>query len=381
MDSEIKENKGLLRRVAAALAALLCAVALLLGGVLSVGDGGRPLPTDPPSHSDGTVTLGNIVDISDPIYTYEEMTEDLQELAETYPSLLRIGTMGKSADGRELLYCDLGAESPTKRVLITAGIHGREYLTPQLAMRLTEYWLAYYYAEDGDGVSFANLMEGCAFRIVPMVNPDGITLSQQGIDGIRSETLRESIREIYENDCNAYPSYRDYGSLDEYLKYWKANANGVDLNRNFAIEYWEEMRTNIPAPSAQKYKGDAPCSEPETKALSEMLDGLDGLVCALAFHSQGEIIYWDCGQSGALRAENAALVDAMAAATGYEPYDTFNHPDATLEDYCALELGIPSMNLETGLGKCPLPIEQLPTILEQNLTVFRILAEYAYAKE
>ena len=199
---------------------------------------------------------GTVVDTSRAEYGYEEMKEDLLVLETAYPDLVRVATAGKTRDGREIYYADLGSPDAKKQIFISAGIHGREYLTPMVLMKMTEYYLVNYHVEDDRGVAYADLSGDVLIRVVPMVNPDGIMISQQGIGALRSEALKETVQQSYASDCAKYESYRPYGSIEEYLKHWKSNASGVDLNRNFPIAYWEEMRTGIGQPSSQAYKGE-----------------------------------------------------------------------------------------------------------------------------
>lgn len=316
-------------------------------------------------------TLGDIVDTSKAEYTYEELESDLFELQSKYPNLLRVASAGKSLDGREIYYADLGDPEAERSVMINAGIHGREYLTPLLLMKQLEYHLENYEKRDQTRKSFAEVFSGVLIRIVPMINPDGITISQSGLSGIRSFVLKEKIESIYLSDRSKYESYKKYADIDEYLKYWKANARGVDLNRNFGIDYWSDMKTGIPQPSSQKYKGESPNSEPETQALIALTQSMKGLCASVSIHSQGEIIYWDCGQQGEVREATYKLCRAISEINGYEPFLTFETPDATYNDWCALELGVPSVNIETGVDKCPLPIGQFDTIWNQNLELWK----------
>lgn len=371
-----RNTGGIIRRIAAGVLALLTVAAVLFAGRLPIGREEKPLAQTPSRSRD--FLYGDIVNTADSSYTYEDMRADLFLLEQTYPMLFRVSTAGTSADGREILYGDLGNKNANRQILITAGIHGREYLTPLLVMKMTEYYLVNYYAEEEGGTAFADDMKNCLIRVVPMVNPDGVMLAQGGLEEIRSETLRQTICDIYAADCAAYPSYRTYGSLSEYLRYWKANAHGVDLNRNFGIAAWSQVSTGISQPSSQKYKGEEPNSEPETLALIRAFSSLSNPVCVVSFHSQGEILYWDCGQTGTLRTKNETLTDQIAAANGYRKQETFTHPDATFEDWCALEQGIPSVNVEVGSHSSPLvPWEQFPAIWQKNQNIWKVLVQFA----
>ena len=51
---------------------------------------------------------------------------------------------------------------------------------------------------------------------------------------------------------------------NNFIQRWKANARGVDLNRNFDIGWASYI--GAPAPYGEGYKGPSPASEPETQA-------------------------------------------------------------------------------------------------------------------
>jgi g-D-glutamyl-meso-diaminopimelate peptidase len=326
---------------------------------------------------EGIFLEGETVDVTDSLYTYEDMWEDLLALERDYPDRIRVASAGKTADGREILYADLGNPNAPNQILVSAGLHGREYLNSQVLMKLVEYALVNYEIPYENGVSFGRMADRYMIRVVPMANPDGVCISQFGMDGLRNEELKTIVKGIFEVDYGEYQSYRDsYDSMEEYLKHWKANAEGVDLNRNFPIDEWDKMTTGIGHPSSQKYKGPSAASAAETETLMRLLGELSSPICQVSLHSQGEILYWDCGQTGDLRRKNLALAEALAKMTGYRTVNTFSSPDATLEDYAALKLGIPSVNIETGTGSCPLPHEQFEVIYGKTEKLFWTLFDF-----
>ena len=318
-----------------------------------------PLPTEPDT----------IVDAADTAYSYEDMQQDLAELVARYPTLLTLSSIGQSCDGRELYCAMLGRYDAPATVMIQGGIHGREYLTPQLIMCQLEYYLIHYESE------YATVFSNLRFCVLPMVNPDGVMISQEGFAAIRSPELRQGVEAIYFKDVTTSPDLEGYfGNPNGYLRLWKANARGVDLNRNFGIDGWDQIKSRS-YPSLLAYKGPSANSEPETRALMALTESLEGLICSVSYHSQGEIIYWDSGQEGDVRRRSEVLTELAATLTGYKKQDTFTAPDGTYNDWSMLNCGIPSIILETGLGDCPLPHEQLSTILSQNLLLWHRIAE------
>lgn len=333
------------------------------------------------SDTTAAADLPVIVDAADTAYSYTDMEEDLIALAETYPHLLTVKSAGQSHDGRELYYALFGTEDAAATIMIQAGIHGREYLTPLLVMCQLEYYLSHYEQESENGMPYSKLLRLFRFCVVPMINPDGIMLSEEGLSSLRSETLRRTVETIYLKDVRTSPDLNVYfGDINGYLRLWKANATGVDLNRNFGIEEWDAIKSRS-YPSLQSFKGEAPNSEPETRALMELTESFDDLLCTISYHSQGEILYWDSGQTGSVRDASVMLTDLVAELTGYAVQDSFTAADGTYNDWSMLNLGIPSLIIETGLGECPLPHEQFAAIWEKNYLLWDRLADFFLVEE
>ena len=130
-------------------------------------------------------------------------------------------------------------------------MHAREYITMQIVMRqLCDALDALNgYASTYRGISTAELLRGLTIHFVPNSNPDGVAISQFGLAGVKNPVLRAQVAAMSDGD----------------LEQWKANANGVDLNRNFDADWYEFVGS--PQPSPERYKGTFPGSEPEAAAL------------------------------------------------------------------------------------------------------------------
>ena len=207
-----------------------------------------------------------------------------------------------------------------------------------------------------------------------MINPDGIMISQEGISAVRDPALREIVEECYRGDfADGMTSQTE---IDNYLQYWKANAAGVDLNRNFDA-LWEEYKTGMRRPSHATYKGTAPNSEPETQAMIALTDSLTNVQAVLCIHSQGEVLYWNCGQETDLATDTLAFTQAIADRCGYKVKSEQNN-DASFSDWCALEREMIAITVETGLGLCPLDYEKLFPIWEDQYDLLPLTAFYFY---
>lgn len=308
-----------------------------------------------------------IIDLSTALYSYQKMENDLQLLAGYYPQYMTLDTAGvTTADGRNLYVIYFGNQNASRQIFICAATHAREYMTAQLVMKQLEYYCAHY--EDGsyNGTAYRDIFENTCFVIVPMVNPDGVSISQFGEEGLNREDLRQNLRAIYESDKNG--GYTDE-AYDTYLTRWKANGMGVDLNRNYSPG-WESVIDRT-APSSGLYKGTQPGSEAESQALMNIVDGLSNPLLAISYHSYGSLVYWQYGQAEPLWSKNQQLAAHVEALTTY--YQAGYSNEAGFSNWCVNVKGIPSITIETGLVPTPLPLDQFELLWSQNKEMWAML--------
>ena len=304
-------------------------------------------------------------------YSYDRMVSDLNKLKERYGSTgrLHINELNTTFDGRKMYEVILGNPDAPKHVLIHAGIHAREYMTPLLVMKQLEYGLAFYDQGNYEGVPLSTLLQQVAVHFVPMVNPDGISISQFGIEGIRSEELRQQIRQCYDNDL---AQGRTSSAFDRYLIYWKANGRGVDLNQNFPANW--HLAGGCPNPSYASYKGTQPLSEPESWALANLAASRKWSA-TVSYHSMGNIIYWDY-QGNRVTEQSRELTSLIQASTGYRPAGSSGN--GGFKDWTQIKDDpIPGVTIETGSVACPLPVSQYVDIWSRNKMVWALVAKYA----
>jgi g-D-glutamyl-meso-diaminopimelate peptidase len=290
-----------------------------------------------------------IVDTSDHTYTYTEMVEDLALLAQRYPDKIGITSIGTTADQRTIFQVVLGNPNAPKAVYIQSTIHAREWMNTMMVMKQLEMNLINWDV-------YGSLYQNCAVYIVPMVNPDGVTISQYGIDGIISPVLRANLANMK-------------GSNNP--RRWKANANGVDLNKNFSIG-WDQIKNKVTAPASQDYRGIAPFTENEAIAMAQAMSQRQ-FEAIVSYHSYEGVIYWNVGETDELLYKNAVLATYLSNITGYSLGES--SPVHGLEyNWSILELGIPTALIETGTTACPLPYSQWDSLWTRNKDVFSSLA-------
>ena len=129
----------------------------------------------------------NIVCIDDNLYTYEEMEADIAELSDTYPDMLSFSIAGKSVDNRNVYAIILGNPDAKYSVFVEAGTHGREYMNCMLVMAQIEDYLIRLDEYYRNNLTFGDILDNCNIVIMPMVNPDGVAISQRGLEAIENE--------------------------------------------------------------------------------------------------------------------------------------------------------------------------------------------------
>lgn len=311
---------------------------------------------------------GEIVRTEDRKYTYQQMVIDLQAMEKYFQGKIQVQVLGITADGREILEAVLGSLDAPRHLLIQSSIHGREYMNTQLAMKQLEEFLRGYETGSYQGVPYEELLDGLCLHVIPMANPDGVAISQSGLEGVQSEECRQAVAQCFRQDLEDGMNQEDYWAA------WKANARGVDLNRNFDVG-WEEYR-GCSHPSSERYKGESPASEAETQAILQIQQEYPVEGC-IAYHSSGNLVYWDYGSQGEVWEADQGLAQMVCGVTGYPLHSTVSDGTdlAGCSDYFVLKLGIPAVTIENGAGTCPLSAEEFPEIMDRNR---QLLAAYLW---
>lgn len=281
-------------------------------------------------------------------YSYGMMVDDLRRLQAVYP-FIQNTSIGNSVLGRNIPEIQLG--TGPKRVHYNASFHANEWITtPVLMTFLNDYLLSLTNQTPIRGLSTFHLYQQSTLSIVPMVNPDGVTLVQQG----PPETEPWRTRVVEWNN----------GSTD--FSGWKANIRGVDLNDQFPANWDLERERNPKTPGPRDYGGERPLSEPEAIAMADLTKERD-FMRVLAFHTQGEVIYW--GYQGLEPPESETMVNEFSRVSGYEPVQTIESY-AGYKDWFIQDWRRPGFTVELGIGTNPLPITQFTEIYEKNLGIF-----------
>ncbi|WP_409479275.1 M14 family metallopeptidase [Pseudobdellovibrio sp. HCB154] len=219
-------------------------------------------------------------------HNYAEMTAELTKLANENPTLVTMGSIGKSTEGRDTWVLRLGADqshaSEKPAVIYMGGHHAREHLSMEMPLMLAQHLVAQYKAGNE---RIVGLMNNRDIHIIPMVNPDGAEYDIQD------------------------------GSYKMWRKNRSRNANGTfgtDLNRNYSYKWGTGgSSTN---PNSDTYMGTKPFSEPETINIKNYVEAHTNITTLLSFHTYSQLILYPWGHKydGLENTKDAQVFETMA---------------------------------------------------------------------
>ena len=294
--------------------------------------------------------------MEDFIFSSNVIYENLASLRATYP-FLQIGSAGKSVLGKDIPYVRIGRGQ--KEVFYSAAIHANEWITSILLLEfMYEYCAAIQNNSSIWNFSARRLFESASIYIMPIVNPDGVDLVTGALPP--SSASYKQAQQI----ANNFPNI-------PFVDGWKANIRGVDLNLQFPAG-WENAREikytqGFDKPAPRDFVGYGPLTEPEALAIYNFTLR-HNFRLILAYHSQGEVIYWqfqNYNPPGALFIGNQ-----FASVSGYSLEPTpYNSSFAGYKDWFIQNYNRPGYTIEVGLGTNPLPLTQFSKIYADNLGI------------
>lgn len=166
---------------------------------------------------------------NDVIWPHEKTVAESRRITEEYPGV-ELKSYGLSVKGREMVGLKIG--NMDRAVVIVGGVHAAE------AGEFTALNVLENFLRNMDESFF----EKIGFAVMPSANPD------------ENERMAEG-----------------------HVSYLRKNAAAVDLNRNFPSD-WEIVSDmyglSTDDPVSATYRGPAPASEPETKAVLSFMEGV-----------------------------------------------------------------------------------------------------------
>jgi murein tripeptide amidase MpaA len=289
-------------------------------------------------------------------YTYNELVADLQELNLSYPTFTKVEIIGKSVDGRNIYAFKLG--TGTEEVSLNASHHAREHMTTNVLMEmLDQYANAFEKNTKINGYDVKKILTKTSIYFVPMVNPDGVMLVQEGAKSAKNPSQVIKLN----------------GGSKNFLA-WKANVRGVDLNRQYPTN-WYNLAGNKPKPGPYNHKGKAPLSEPEVKALYNFTNK-HSFKNTVSYHSSGNIIFWHYNQTGSQYTRDKALATKLSKQTGYSLVAPAKGGGGGYKDWYVAAKKRPGYTIEISkyVGNRPVPNSYFSDIMRRNLSTGLLMA-------
>ncbi len=274
---------------------------------------------------------------------------DIEKLKMMYP-FIKKNVIGYSVLGKPIHELIIG--NGPKKIHMNGSFHANEWITTSIMMHwLQEYLELLCHESSMRKYDMLDLYNETTISFVPMVNPDGVDLVLHGLPD--NSSYEEALLQM--NDLNI-----DFSQ-------WKANIRGIDLNNQYPVNWEIEKERKIPkAPAPRDYPGDAPLTEPEAIALAELVEKAQ-FDRVLAFHTQGEEIYWGYQRKEPKEAEH--IVKEFEKLSGYKAVrDIDSH--AGFRDWYVNKWRKPGFTIELGNGVNPLPFEQFDDIYEKSKGIF-----------
>ena len=311
---------------------------------------------------------------------YEELLNDLQNIATTYPDICHLYDIGDSwgkiySDNGNSYYDDFHHEIWALKVSDNVEIeedepsvyylgehHAREPISLEVTMAILNHIVENY----GSDPTITENVNNTQIWFVPLVNPNGhrIVTSEYDI------WWRKNIRDNNEN-----------GQFDDDPN--EDGPDGVDPNRNYGWEWG-----NVGASdnwNSQTYHGPEAWSEPEVQAIKNLIES-HHFVAGITYHSYSELVLFPFGYNenviapdhDALQELAVNMANALPAQNGgyYTPQESWQlYPCmGTTDDYSYGEYGIFSYTIEIGTEFIP-PAYQVEEICQNHLNAAMILLD------
>uniref|UniRef100_A0A1B0AK14 Peptidase M14 domain-containing protein n=1 Tax=Glossina pallidipes TaxID=7398 RepID=A0A1B0AK14_GLOPL len=152
-------------------------------------------------------------------HNYAAMKKFLHDIADNYPSITRLYSIGKSVQNRDLLVMELfakpGEHLPNvPEFKYVANMHGNEVVGKEMLLLLTKYICESYMYDD----RITKLVNNTRMHFLYSMNPDGYEIARE------------------DDNTNAIG---------------RENANNVDLNRNFPDQYGTDRNNRVTEPEVK----------------------------------------------------------------------------------------------------------------------------------
>ncbi len=195
-------------------------------------------------------------------HSAETLEDDLRALAESAPEIAELHQIGQSVEGRPIWALRIGNRGGSDRKLLFMGCHhAREWIAVEVP-----YLLADHLVKNASSSPVHDWLSAGEIWVAPMVNPDGHEHTR-----VADRLWRKNRRRNQD------------GSI------------GVDPNRNYGY-MWGTLNigTSSHTPSDATYVGPRAFSEPETRAVRDLI-ARELFRGVITYHSYSQLILYPWG--------------------------------------------------------------------------------------
>jgi len=234
----------------------------------------------PAARPSGILPLGGI---NGDYHSYRELETDLQALERSFSGQAKLYTIGTSLEGRNIYALKISDNASLSedeaQVLFLGCHHAREWISVEVPYLLAKYLLENASSDPG----VRRLVNESETWIVPLVNPDGLEYTIH------------------------------------YYRYWRKNRRlnsngtyGIDINRNYDYAWGIDNSGSSPVPGSDIYRGPAPFSEPETRAVRDLFLQ-KSFRAMITYHSYSQVILYPWGFTTGPTGKDKVLGDIAAS--------------------------------------------------------------------
>ena len=216
--------------------------------------------------------------------------DEIAAVAARYPRLTKVVTIGKTVQGKPILAVKVTRNAKKTRdgsrpsTAYMGAQHAREWITVEMTRRLMHHVLDNY----GTDAAVTRLVNKTELWFIPVANPDGYDYTFTAGNRLWRKNLRDNNGD---------------GQIGA--------GDGVDLNRNYSYRWGYDNEGSSPDPSSDTYRGPAPNSEPETKALNKLFRRI-GFEFFINYHSAAELLLYGVGWQVSTPTPDDEIYKAMA---------------------------------------------------------------------